>query len=251
MEEKIKSVLRKVGLTDGEIRVYLSLIELGSVTVGPIIKKSGISSSKVYEVLDKLIHKGLVKYIIKEKTKYFQAAQPVSLKDYVTSKEIELRGVKSDLDYVIDKIKAFPIDKKKEEGARIYKGHKGMKTGMLEAIESIPDSGEYYFFSAGYGLDPYLKQFFKNLSLELRKRKIKIKGLANVREKSLFSKYYKKLGYDMRYVSFSWPSDITIAGDFLIILVWDKAEPVIYMIQSKLLVESYSSFFKGLWEDGD
>ena len=44
MEEKVKLTLSKLGLTDGEIKVYLSLAELDSVTVGPIIRKSGISA---------------------------------------------------------------------------------------------------------------------------------------------------------------------------------------------------------------
>ncbi|MBU0466440.1 MAG: hypothetical protein KJ718_05835 [Nanoarchaeota archaeon] len=246
MGGKIESVLRKLGLSEGEVKVYLALVEFDSVTVGPIIRKSRVSSSKVYDILDKLIQKCLVKYSIREKTKYFQAAQPVSLRDYVESKEDELTGIKSDLNEVIDKIKGLGGGLEKEE-ARIYKGYKGIRTGMFEAVGSIPAGGEYYFFSTGYGGDPYLKQFFRNLAEELRKRKIKIRGLANVKEKKLFRIYYEKIGYNMKYVGFSWPSDITIAGKYLIIFVWDKKEPVIYMIQSKPLVESYSSFFKEMW----
>jgi len=249
MDSKIVPVLRKVGLTEGEIKVYVALVELGSVTVGPVIKKARISNSKVYDILDRLIHKGLVNYVVKEKTKYFQAAQPIALKDYVQSKEKELEALRKDLDSVIDSIKLNRKSRSNEE-TRIFRGYKGMKTGMLEAIETIPDRGEYLFFSRGYGEDPYLKQFFKNLSLEMRKRKIKIRGLASLDEKNLFKNYYEKLGYDMKYVPFSWPSDVTVAGEFLVILVWDKEEPVTYLIQSKPLVESYSDFFRKLWDKG-
>ena len=245
MEEKIVSALKKLGLSGGEIKVYLALIDLGSSTVGPIIKKSKISSSKVYDILEKLMQKGIVTYITKEKTKYFQASPPISLLDYVKSKEKEIQEVKTELNKVI-KI----IDNKRfadKEEARIYKGYKGLRTGMFEAIKSIPKGGEYYFFSTGYGSDPYLQQFFRDLAEELKKNKIKIKGLANIKEKKLFSSYYKKFGYNVKYVKLSWPSDITIAGDYLLILVWNKKESVIYMIQSKPLVESYTLFFKELW----
>ncbi len=47
--------LSKIGLTEGETTVYLALLELGSSTTWNITKKSGISGSKVYEVLDRLI----------------------------------------------------------------------------------------------------------------------------------------------------------------------------------------------------
>ena len=43
--------LLKVGLTDGETKVYLALSEIGSSTVGPIVKKSGIAYSNIYDVL--------------------------------------------------------------------------------------------------------------------------------------------------------------------------------------------------------
>ena len=45
--------LREIGLTEGEIRVYLALLELGDSATGAITKKQGFGS-KVYEVLDRL-----------------------------------------------------------------------------------------------------------------------------------------------------------------------------------------------------
>ena len=62
------STLREAGLTEGEIKVYLALLELGSSTTGPIVDKSGISRSIIYQILEKLMEKGLVSFITKEKT---------------------------------------------------------------------------------------------------------------------------------------------------------------------------------------
>ena len=62
-------ILENIGLTDGEIKVYLALIKLGSSTSGPITDKSGVSRSKIYNILERLIQKGLVSYTIKEKTR--------------------------------------------------------------------------------------------------------------------------------------------------------------------------------------
>ena len=47
----LKEDLNKLGLTNGEARVYLSLLKLGSAKVGEIVKDSTISYSKVYDVL--------------------------------------------------------------------------------------------------------------------------------------------------------------------------------------------------------
>ena len=85
--------LEQVGLTSGESRVYLALMEIGSSTVGPIAKKSKVAYSKIYDVLERLVEKGLVSYTVKEKTKYFQAVEPARLFDYLEKKEGEIMTV--------------------------------------------------------------------------------------------------------------------------------------------------------------
>jgi len=57
------SELIQLGLTSGEARIYLSLLKLGSSKVGSIVKDSRVSYSKVYDVLEGLITKGLVSYV--------------------------------------------------------------------------------------------------------------------------------------------------------------------------------------------
>jgi len=53
------SQLKAIGLTEGEIRVYLALLDSGLTTTGIVIKQSNITGSKVYNILDRLIEKGL------------------------------------------------------------------------------------------------------------------------------------------------------------------------------------------------
>lgn len=250
MDFRIESTLRELGLTDGEIRVYLALVELGSVTVGPIIDRAQVSSSKVYVILEKLIQKGLVHYIVKEKTKYFQASQPVSLIDYADLKEKRIKETKQALQEVVGEIQALQDVKKEVEEAKIYRGYKALKTAWMEAIKTIPAQGEYYFMSVGYGDDPYLKRFFENVAGELKKRKIKIRGIANMKEKKLYQRDYERLGYEMRYTKIVWPSDLSVAGNCLLLLVWDKKEPVVYSLHSQTLVRSYLQFLKAIWLRG-
>jgi len=57
------SELIQLGLTNGEARIYLSLLKLGSSKVGSIVKDSRVSYSKVCDVLERLITKGLVSYV--------------------------------------------------------------------------------------------------------------------------------------------------------------------------------------------
>src|SRR3989344_1806167 len=100
MDEKL---LEEIGLTKGEINVYLTLLKIGETTTGKIIEEAQISSGKIYEILDKLIKKGLASYTTKEKTRYFNAASPNRILDFLHEKEKELKSKEEEL------IKELPL----------------------------------------------------------------------------------------------------------------------------------------------
>ena len=51
------SLLEDIGLSKGEIKVYLTLLNLGNTKVGYIIEKSGMASSAVHNAINTLIEK--------------------------------------------------------------------------------------------------------------------------------------------------------------------------------------------------
>ncbi|MDW0314988.1 MAG: helix-turn-helix domain-containing protein [Nitrososphaeraceae archaeon] len=58
ISDKSRKAMESLGLTSYEIKVYLSLLETGSLTASDISKKSGVPYSKIYEVLNSLEDKG-------------------------------------------------------------------------------------------------------------------------------------------------------------------------------------------------
>ena len=52
-----------IGLTRNEAKVYDVLIKFGKLGAGEISRESGVSYSKIYNVLDSLISKNLVMVI--------------------------------------------------------------------------------------------------------------------------------------------------------------------------------------------
>ena len=88
-------ILRKIGLTEGEIRVYEALAYLGQSSTGPIMDKSGISSTKVYLILERLIQRGLVCFIVENNVKKFQIANPQNIIEYL-DKKYELKKLEEE-----------------------------------------------------------------------------------------------------------------------------------------------------------
>ena len=96
----MEKILEEIGFTKGEIKVYLTLLELGSTTTGDVIKKSKVSPSKVYDILEKLIQKGVVNYVIKGKVKYFEAASPKRILEYLQEKGKKIKAQEKELNKV-------------------------------------------------------------------------------------------------------------------------------------------------------
>lgn len=59
IEEKI-NLLNKIGLTDSEAKVYLTLVKEGSISGYEASKLSGVPRSKIYITLESLVRKGFV-----------------------------------------------------------------------------------------------------------------------------------------------------------------------------------------------
>ena len=73
------SKLQKLGLTEYESRAYTALLKENPASAYEIAKTSGIPTSKIYEVINKLISKEIVQSIHGERTKMFIPASPEEL----------------------------------------------------------------------------------------------------------------------------------------------------------------------------
>src|SRR3989338_2284171 len=91
------SVLKKIGLTDTEIKTYVELLSLGATSAGKIVAQTGIHRKNLYDALNKLIEKGLVTYVIENKIRVFQAKEPDNLLRYLDEKREELEEILPEL----------------------------------------------------------------------------------------------------------------------------------------------------------
>src|SRR3989344_5817490 len=79
--------LHKIGLSDGETKVYLALLKLGSVPVSKLKEETHLHRTTIYDFVEKLLNKGLVTYVVKTGVKYYNAVNPEKLLEYVKEKE--------------------------------------------------------------------------------------------------------------------------------------------------------------------
>ncbi len=80
-------ILEDLGLTNAEIKTYLSLLDIGSSTAGPILEKSGLQNSVVHRSLHALIEKGLINYVLEGKRHVYSATDPEQLLHFLDEKK--------------------------------------------------------------------------------------------------------------------------------------------------------------------
>ena len=242
-------ILRKIGLTDGEIRVYKALIHLGKSSTGKIMKKSGISSSKVYLILEKLIQKGLVSFVIENNVKKFQVTNPQSILDYVDKKKDEFENIKKDFEKVVPQINAI-LGTYEEESAQVYKGIRGIRVAFSNLLEELNKGEEYYFFGVSKEemSNKQVLVFFQNLHAKRIAKGIHVKGIADTILRELYSKtpIFKKM-FSIRYYDLTLPTGIVIGKNRILILIWG-IENTCYELISKRAADRYREFFNKIWE---
>lgn len=240
--------LTQLGLTPGESKVYLALLKLGQTKVGKIVKESDVAYSNIYDVLDRLKSKGLVSWIIKGKTRYFQASDHYKFEDYLEEKQLELNNQKEKLKKIIPNLEAISKKKDSNLNAEIFTGWKGLKTAFLKMIKqeniteylfSYIDNSQYNLVDADY--------FFISLLDELKKRNIPIKGIADKSYKK--SQFLSEVKHDMqiRFADFPTVGNIDICKDKVLITSWSKT-PIGLLIHSQEIANNLTNYFNFVWQ---
>ena len=84
------TIFKKLGLSEKETIVYLSLLEHGAVSVRNLAKAADLNRGTTYDILKQLMKQGLVVYHHKEKHQYFFAEDPTKLERHLDGRLEEL-----------------------------------------------------------------------------------------------------------------------------------------------------------------
>jgi sugar-specific transcriptional regulator TrmB len=239
--------LRKVGLTEGEIKVYLALLELGSTTSGKITKKCGISGSKVYEVLDRLMNKGLAASIIKNGVKNFEAASPERIMDYMEEKKKDIEKEKISIQKIIPQL-LLRRKEAKNAAARVFTGWEGLKTANEDIINTLKKGEEW--LSMGLTEQPKSWEVYFTKRQKVRAQKgIIQKHLLNEKYKSLYEQRKKLPHTEFRFLpkEFEMPTSTEIYANKVMIMIISKEDPMAIMIESDAVADSFRKYFYALW----
>ncbi len=252
MEELIKD-LKILGLTDGEARAYSVLLRIGAASKRDIVREARISSSVVYNILERLMDKGLVTCVVSNGKRYFKPANPSSISALIEDEKEMLRKK----EMIISKIMTFhkrmlDVSSKNTEiySVETYKGLKGLKSMLKRIIEEEFRTGSVQDWLA-MGVTANKHDKFNAMWLYWHS---KIRPEHNVKARFILceddTEYVRRLAKtplaDTRVLRTQSSTCITVCGQKTLLMKY--SEPSIHvMIDDENIADYFRKIFENLW----
>lgn len=236
--------LKLLGLTDNEIKLYMSLLEVGENTVGPIIKKLNMHRQVAYDALEGLEKKNMVITSIQNNRTYFKIANPQNIIDNIKHREeIAMRLMPE----IIDKL----AGQKKGQDIKIYQGEKAYRDLVAKNDELQPTDSTTYIISGGQG------RFYELMKISgALEKSNKIREKKNIKTKILYSKDMKKIlpedpraNSERRFLDqkISPPISIQIWHDSINLISFGS-DIFVIEIKNEDFCQAYLNYFNIFWE---
>lgn len=235
-------------LTNNEQKVYEALLELRDSTKTPIVKTAGVTASKIYDLLNGLIRKGIVTSYKQEGVQHYVPVQAENLTPLFDEKIKELEKEKEQLKSYVEKRLNENTDKEPE--VQVFKGWKGMKNAMRILAEDIGE-GTYYVLgmTPGENLEKAWIHF-PQISKIFDEKNIKRQVILRKEDKKSSDKFIKEHGkglWKARYYKTPGPVEIGIGKNYSILNIVEE-NPTTILIKNKKTRDSYKAYFESIWK---
>lgn len=236
------SALYDLGFTQKEVEVYLALLENGPCPVGKIIDRVNLHKPSAYQMLNTLVAKGVVSYVISNGVREFSALKPDSFLQLLKSKENELAETVQDLEKRRTLASKKPI-------VTVYEGKKAMNYIGEDMLREKVN----YIIGGDGSVSRILPEFWKRFNPKRIRNKVLwkdlvIKGALLEDFQGKNAKELKKQYFEHKFLpeSLRSPNIITIYGNKVLQTLW-VSHPIFIVIESEEIAKMYLNYFNFLW----
>jgi sugar-specific transcriptional regulator TrmB len=233
VEENLVASLEKFGLSNNESKIYLAVLELGLTKVNEISRKTGIVRETTYGIINSLIKKGLISYVIKSGIKHFEASDPSKLKQILKEKEEIIQNILPSL----NELKKSTPSKPKVE---FYEGKDGMKTVIEDLLTA---NKEILAISSTKGLRQLFEFYFPGAVKRREELGIKVRMLSDDPPFSRKLLQSKKLPKNFEFNTATWIYNKKVA-----MISLNNKEPIGIVIEDEEINKTQRNTFELLWK---
>ena len=240
-------ILKDLGLSPNEARIYEALLELGESSITEIATRTNIHRRNVYDAVNRLVDKGVITPVIGDKESRYAPVEPSKFLEMVEEKRTKLEEI-------LPAMQKLFAEKKTTEGIFIYKGIEGFKNISRDTLRA-----KGYLYTIGgkrMWLDPYPDKdpMVEGFLRTAKKRNIKMQILLDATAKDQFKPESPIANSEFRFLpkEYSSPTTIDVYDDRVVIYTGELEKPnenmTIFLIISKALAESYKQWFQFMWD---
>jgi sugar-specific transcriptional regulator TrmB len=237
-------LLEKIGLSKGEIKIYSNLLDLGQSNITKLHERTGIERRNIYDIINKLIERGLVTYIQENKKRLFKVTNPEKIIDYIEEKEESLSKIKDNMKKELpDLIKKYDSRQAPING-EIFRGLEGMKTVWNDSL----NYKDIYWIGAGRYVPIRYPIFFAKWYKTRVDKGIKLHSLLRGDLRGKTKPYNLEFCKYLPNEFSANPIVIGIHGNKVVNYSYGK-ELFVFVIENEDLAEGYKAYFKYLWNN--
>lgn len=229
-------ILQELGLSANEAKLYLLMIQNGSMKANGLAAKSGLQRRTVYDTVAQLEKKGMAGRSQVSGVAFFSPSPPSSLLSFVDEKRDSIEKLLPTLS------RAYEAEGK--ASVSVVYGTQGIKTMLEDILELRADYCVYY---GQFQIFDYLPKFYPIFNEKRVKLGIKARHLSL---DSLISRKRAKL-VPLSETKFMDPSQPSIGvwwvyADRVVLFVLGK-EPVMIFIKNAELAHTFQNTFNGMF----
>ena len=237
----VQQVLKDVGFTNNEVKVYLTLLEMGSETAGKMAKRADLHRRPAYDALNRLVEKGVVVYAVKGGVKNFHAVNPQKILDMLNDRRKEVKGVLPELMQKYSK-------QKPKINSEVYEGREGIKTIMGDILRQGKEFISIGATGKGPIMFPYhVVQFTRERVKKGIKRKVLIADTGKGRKYAMQLEQEKLVKVRFLPKGFENPQTTWVYADKVVIILVSGDYPIANLIANKEIADSYREYFRIMW----
>jgi len=238
---QLQTALKEYGLSENEIKVYLSLIKTGESKAQNIAKTAQLPRTTTYHLLESLEQKGLISYIIKESKKYFQAANPKTLLSSLEEKKNIIKEILPELSSLSQTIREKP-------NVTIFEGLKGIRSILKDILEEKKTIHHYGDISS---IQKVFQHAFPQYIQERIKRKIPIKIICKKQpEHKELLKTAKKELREFKFVpnNYEFKSSVFVYSNKVVIFNIKHEPYYAILIENEDYYDTQKNMFDLIWK---
>lgn len=245
-----KNLLSLFDLRKIEIEIYNNLWQYGISSASELARKANINRTSVYDLLEKLIQKGLIFQTLEAGIKKFAVQPPEKLKLLIEEKEKNIIAAKKILDnlqneYSQKNLSLNPV-------LQLYKGRDSLQQ-MMKDMLLYRDMTVLVYWPILNIIDVLTSNFLQKFHKNRIKQNIFIKAIWPKSQIVSFKKYpYLSLANEHKRKVRIAPSNIDFSLGYAVYgnttrFISSKKENVGFLIESLELTEMIRSQFKIIW----